>query len=328
MKKTINNNKNNNIIIDQKKSLDIIDKIKDFPVGLKLLLMGLPFFIFVFIFSYLPLYGWIYSFYDYKPGLGISAENFVGFKHFASLISDKTTISEVIRVMRNTLAMSGLRILTSPLPMFFAIFLSEMKVKWIKKSVQTFTTIPNFISWILMFSVVYVMFSLEDGFVNNLLLNLNIIDEPINFMASSNHVWLRMLGLSLFKGLGWSSVIYIASLSGIDPSLYEAASIDGAGRFAKMIHISIPGLLPTYFVLLILSIASIINTGMEQYFVFANAMNREHIEVLDLYVFNTGLVGRQYSYATAVGMLKSVISITLLFLANKLSKVVRGETVI
>ena len=315
---------------DGKKGADKskITNPKYIPDGMKLLLMGMPFFIFVFIFSYLPLYGWIYAFFDYKPGLGISAGNFVGFKHFASLASDKTTISEIIRVMRNTLAMSGLNILASPLPMLFAIFLSQIKANWVKKTVQTFTTIPNFISWILMFSVIYAMFSLEDGFVNIFLQKLNIIDEPINFMASSKHVWLRMLSYSLFKGLGWNAVIYFAALSSIDPELYSAADVDGAGRFAKIIHISIPCLLPTYFVLLILSIASIINTGMEQYYVFSNAMNKSFIEVLDLYVYNTGLVGRQYSYATAVGMLKSVVSITLLFAANKMSKIVRGESVI
>lgn len=302
--------------------------LHDCPEGLKLLLMILPFMVLVFIFSYLPLYGWRYAFYHFKPGFPLNADNFVGFKYFASLVSDKTTISEIIRVMTNTLAMSGLSILASILPLLFAVFLSEIKNTPVKKCVQTLTTLPNFISWILMFSVVYAMFSLDDGLINNLLLKLGIIDTPIAFMASSKHVWLRMLGYSLFKTLGWNAVIYIAALSSIDPELYAAADVDGAGRFSKMFYISIPGLLPTFFVLLVLAIANIINTGMEQYYVFSNAMNKAKIEVLDLYVYNTGLAGRQYSYATAVGMLKSIISIILLFGANKLSKLVRGETVI
>jgi putative aldouronate transport system permease protein len=307
---------------------NIAERLTEMPDGTRLLLAGLPFFIFIFIFSYLPLYGWIYAFYDFRPGLGLSSEDFVGLKHFLSLVSDKVTVGEVLRVMRNTLAMSGLGLLASPLPMLFAIFLAEIRIPWIKRSIQSVTTIPHFISWILMFSVVYAMFSLEDGFINNALLRLNLIEEPISFMASDKNVWLKMLGYNLFKTLGWSAVIYLSSMAAIDPELYAVADVDGAGRFGKIWHITIPSLLPTYFVLLVLSIASIVNTGMEQYYVFSNAINRSRIEVLDLYVYNTGLVGRNYSFATAVGLLKSVVSITLLFVANQLSKLVRGQTVV
>lgn len=300
---------------------------RGFPIGLKLMLMGMPFFIFIFIFSYLPLYGWIYAFYNYKPGLSLTPEKYVGFKYFISMVSDPVTIGEVLRVMRNTLAMSFLGLFTSPLPMLFAIFLSEIRFKFFRKLVQTITTIPNFISWVLMFSVIFSMFSL-DGFFNNILVDLNIIEDPINFMASQNNVWLRMLAYSLVKGLGWSAVIYIASLSSIDSQLYDAAEVDGAGRLKVIWHIKIPGLMPTFFVLLLLHIAGFINTGMDQYYVFQNAMNKEYIEVLDLYVYNTGIVGNNYSYATAIGMLKTVISVALLLAANRTSKLVRGESII
>lgn len=295
---------------------------------LKLMLMGLPFFIFVFIFSYLPLYGWVYAFYNFKPGIPLTAERFVGWKYFKMIISDPVTIQEVIRVMKNTLGMSFLQLLATPLPVFFAIMLSEIKIKPYQKFVQTFTTIPNFISWILMFSVIYSMLALDDGFFNVVLLKLNIIDEPIHFMASSSHIWLKMLFYHVVKTLGWSSVIYIASLSGVDSQLYDAAAVDGAGRFRIMVHIKLPALIPTYFVLLLLQIAGFLNTGMEQYYVFQNAMNRESIEVLDLYTYNIGIVGGSYSYATAIGMLKTVVSVSLLLSANKLSRVIRGESII
>lgn len=192
---------------------------------------------------------------------------------------------------------------------------------------QTLTTIPNFISWVLVYSVAYAMFSVNDGFVNRLLVNAGIITEGINFLASDKHVWLTMLGYSTWKGLGWSAIMYIACMAGIDGEQYEAAKVDGANRMQRIRYITIPGLLPTYFVLLILSIANLINNGMEQYFVFQNAMNKASIEVLDLYVYNQGMAGVNYSYATAVSMLKSVVSVTLLLFANRLSKLVRGESV-
>ncbi len=298
------------------------------PVGLRLMLMGLPFFALVFVLSYLPLYGWIYAFYNYRPGLPLTPERYAGLKYFKLLVSDQVTINEVLRVMKNTLGMSSLQLLFSPLPIIFAILLSEISWKPFQKFVQTFTTIPNFISWILMFSVIYSLLALDDGFINNMLLALKLIDNPIHFMASREHIWLRMLLYSTVKSLGWSAVIYIASLSMVDSQLYDAAEVDGAGRFRIMWHIKLPALIPTYFVLLLLQIAGFLNTGMEQYYVFQNAMNRESIEVLDLYAYNTGILGANYSYATAIGMLKSVVSVALLLFANKLSKIVRGSSII
>lgn len=224
--------------------------------------------------------------------------------------------------------MSFLGVLTSPLPMIFAIFLMEIRSTKTQRIIQTLTTLPNFISWVLVYSVVWAIFSVGDGFLNRLLLTLKVTDTPINFLASSDHVWSTMLGYSIWKGLGWSAIMYLAAITSIDQELYEAATVDGAGRFQKIWHITVPGLLPTYFVLLLLSIANFINSGMEQYFVFQNPMNKAAIEVLDLYVYNQGMVGQNISFATAVSMLKSVVSIVLLFTANRLSKFVRGETII
>lgn len=276
----------------------------------------------------MPLYGWIYSFFDYKPGRPLFDCNFVGLKNFTRIFADKYAFEEIANVMKNTFAMSFLGILTSPLPLFFAVFLAEIKWMPFRKGVQTLTTIPNFISWVLVYSVAYAMFSVNDGFINRLLISMGIIEEGINFLASGDNVWLTMWAYSTWKTLGWSAITYIASISGIDQEQYEAAKVDGANRMQIIFHITIPGLMPTYFVLMMLSIANLINNGMEQYFVFQNAMNKQSIEVLDLYVYNQGIAGVNYSFATAISMLKSFISVALLLFANKMSKIIRGESII
>lgn len=295
--------------------------------GFHLFLMISPFIILVFLLSYLPLYGWIYAFFNYKPGIPLTWEKFVGLKQFTSMFTDKYVGEDVVRVLKNTFAMSLLNIAVSPLPIVFALFLSEVKFSPVRRAIQTFTTIPNFISWVLVYAVAYAMFSVGDGFVNRLLIMTGVVDSGINFLASRNHVWTTMLLYGIWKSLGWSAIIYFAAMAGIDQEQYEAARVDGAGRFSCMWHVTIPGLLPTYFVLLILSIASFINIGMEQFFLFQNAMNKEHIEVLDLFVYNQGMIGINYGFSTAVSMQKSLVSIVLLFTANGISKMFREQSI-
>ena len=288
-------------------------------------LLLLPFLILVLIFSYYPLYGWIYSFFDYKPPKPLSREDFVGLKWFGILVSNKTQRRQILLVLRNTFAMSGLTLLTSWLPMLFAIFLNEIRSEKFRKAVQTLTTIPNFISWVLVYSIAFNIFN-STGVVNQILISLKIIDKPILFLQSKNHVWLTQWLWLTWKNLGWSAITYIAAISSIDQEQYEAATVDGASKIQKIIHITIPSILPTYFVLLMLSIASFLSNGMEQYFVFQNAFNKDKIQVLDLYVYNLAMGSGGYSISTVISMLKSVISITLLLLANKASKLIREES--
>jgi putative aldouronate transport system permease protein len=295
-----------------------------------LFLLMLPFIILCFIFSYLPLWGWRYGFYSYKPGQDLTGDNFVGLKWFTYPFQNPASRNDIIRVMKNTLAMSGLGIATSWLGMAFAIFLSEIKAARYRRLVQTVTTIPNFISWVLVYAFGFAIFA-TDGLVNRLLINLGLTETGINFLLDNHNIWLKMLAWGIWKGLGWGAIIYLAAISGIDQQLYEAATVDGAGRFKRMWYITVPGLLPTYFVLLMLAIAGILNNGMEQYYVFKNAANKSTIEVLDLYVYTLGLgTGgtSNISLATVVGMLKSIISVMLLFFANGLSKLVRKESII
>ena len=297
--------------------------------GIKLFFMILPFLVLVFIFSYYPLYGWACAFFNYNPGKTLLENEFVGLKWFKLLFSDELYRADLVRVMRNTLGMSFLNIGTSFLPMLFAVLLAEISNIRYRKVVQTVSTIPNFVSWVLVYAVAYSMFSSEDGFINRLLVLIGVLDknQGINFLASVNHMWLKMWLWQLWKGLGWGAVTYIAAMSGIDREQLEAAEVDGANRWQKIRYITLPSLIPTFFVLLVLSIGNLINNGTDQYYVFQTPLNRESIEVLDLYVYNQGLKGGLYAYTTAVGMMKSVVSIALLTFANWLSKIVRGSSV-
>ncbi len=297
----------------------------------KLFLMFMPFAALAFVFCYLPLWGWRYAFFDYQSGGTLSTDNFVGFKWFGYLFSNAATRSDVIRVLRNTLAMSFLGVITQWLPMAFAIFLCEIKNLTFRRFVQTFTTIPNFISWILVYAIALSIFS-TDGFINTLLTSLGVysnVEEGKNYLMSNSFIWVKMWAWGTWKGIGWSAIIYIAGISGIDQQLYEAAEIDGAGRFQKMWNVTVPGLLPTFFVLLLMGVAAILSNGLDQYLVFCNPNNKAKIQVLDLYVYNLGLgANGSIPLSTVVGMFKSIVSVALLFAANGASKALRGESII
>jgi multiple sugar transport system permease protein/putative aldouronate transport system permease protein len=296
--------------------------------GFKYFLMIAPFLILVLLFAYYPLYGWIYSLYDYRPPLKLSQSEFVGLKWFKYLFSNTGQIKQLLQVLKNTFTMSSLMILTSGLPLIFAIFLNEIKASKFKRIVQTLTTLPNFISWVLVYAVAFALFS-NSGMVNSVLVDLGIVDQPIKILDSGDYTYLKMLLWSTWKGLGWGAILYLAAIAGTDQELYEAAKVDGANRFHLMRHITLPAMIPTYFVLLMLSIANFLNNGMDQYFVFQNAFNKEQIQVLDLYVYNLGIgTSNSIPLATAISVLKSLISVTLLVSVNGLSKKVRDESII
>lgn len=291
---------------------------------LVLTLMAVPFIIYVFAFSYVPLMGWILAFFDYKPGLSLWDCDFAGLYYFKIIFDDW---EKVWSVLKNTLAMGAMLLICSPLPAVFAIFLSELKSTKFKKIVQTVTTIPNFISWVIIYALAFALFS-TDGVVNNVLIGVGILQEPSNLLGNRDATWFLQTALNIWKTLGWNAIIYFAAIAGIDGELYDAASVDGAGRFQKILHITIPGITSTFFVLLLLQISNILALGIDQYLAFYNSMVADKITVLDLYVYRLGLVTQDYSYATAVGILKSVISIVLLFSANGLSKKIRGQSLI
>ncbi|MCT6874191.1 MAG: ABC transporter permease subunit [Bifidobacterium sp.] len=295
--------------------------------SINLFLLTIPFLILVILFSYYPLLGWVYAFYDYQPPIPLSESQFVGFQWFKMIVQNPAQLHTVGQVLVNTFVMSGLGILTSFFPLFFAIGLNEIRNKHFKNVIQTLTTLPNFISWVLVYAVAFAMFS-STGMVNQLLQNIHLISQPIHFLDSDSGTYFKMLLWSLWKGLGWGSILYLAGISGIDPELYEAAQVDGANRFQQIIHVTVPQLMPTYLVMLMLSVSNFLNNGMDQYFVFQNAFNLKHIQVLDLYVYNVGMGQNSLSLATAISMLKSLVSVVLLFLVNWASKRTRGESII
>ena len=285
----------------------------------------LPFIILVAVFSYYPLYGWKYAFYNYTPPFPLTPEDWAGLKWFKRMFGNKEQLLDLLRVIRNTFAISGLSLLFSWFPMIFAVFLSEIKCRPFKKFVQTVTTLPNFISWVLVFSIALNLLD-SNGILNTVLIDLGVIDadQPIAFLKSTSHIYLKQWLWLTWKNAGWAAIMYIAAITGIDEELIEAARIDGASRMQIIRHITIPSILPTYFVIVMLNLANFLSNGMEQFFVFYNSWNGTYVEVLDLYVYNL-MSNKAYSLSTAISILKSVISVTLLGLTNKLSKIIRGE---
>ena len=192
----------------------------------------LPFIILVGLFSYFPLYGWIYAFHDYQPPKPITAETFVGLKWFSYIISNPVRTADVLRVLRNTFAISGISLFFSWFPMIFAVFLNEIKCRPYQKFVQTVTTLPNFISWVLVFSVAFNVFG-SNGAVNSVLLDLKLIDKPISFLKSKDHMWFKMWLWLTWKNAGWAAIMYLAAITGIDEQMIEAARVDGATRMHR-----------------------------------------------------------------------------------------------
>ena len=284
----------------------------------------LPCILFIFIFKYLPLWGWSYAFFQYKPGRSLFDCAFVGLQNFTALFGNPIMRDNLIRVLRNTFGIQLLNYLLMPVPMLFAIFLSEIKSTKFQKAVQTLTTLPHFISWVIMFSLATSLFD-NSGVVNSVLARFGT--EGINILTTNSHVWLIQALLGLWKSLGWSAIIYFAAITGLDQEVYEAAMVDGASRWQKIRYITIPLLIPTFFVLLIMGIGNFLNSGIDQFLAFGNAMNKEYIEVLDLYVYNLGIGNGQISFSVAVGMMKSLVAVVLFACANFASKKIRGTSV-
>ncbi|WP_042163771.1 ABC transporter permease subunit [Paenibacillus gorillae] len=291
--------------------------------GKLLFLLSIPFIVGMLVFNYFPVYGWVYAFFDYKPGVPLSATPFVGLEHFKEIF---TSSSDLVNAFVNTLAMNLLNLLFSPLAIIFAIMVNEVSSGKYKKFVQTFSTLPNFISWVLVYSLAFAFFSSE-GLINMAFGKLGL-DFTVQPMANESSTWMFQTFLTIWKTLGWNAIIYIAAIAGIDSELYDAARVDGASRMRTIWHITIPGVLPTFLVLTLLNISNMLSSSFDQYFVFYNPLIAGKIEVLDYYAYRMGVIVGDYPYATAVGIFKTAISIILLFSVNKLSKKLRGDSLI
>ncbi len=293
------------------------------PKDYKLLWMALPFIAVVFLFSYVPIFGWIYAFFDYVPGVSVTKCDFVGWDYFKLILTD----ANVLRSLKNTVIFAIISICLSPLPMLLAILMNEIRNGPVKKFVQTFTTMPNFISWVIIFSLATALFA-SDGLITGWLASLGVGKTGDTILASNDAVYWFQTCLGLWKSLGWNSIIYMAAISGIDQEQYEAARVDGAGYFKCALHVTLPAMMETFVVLFILNIGNFLNTGYEQYMLFKNSLTATNIEVLDLYVYRIGLQNMDYSYGVAISVVKSVVSISLVVIANLIAKKIRGKTVI
>ncbi|WP_340025827.1 ABC transporter permease subunit [Paenibacillus sp. FSL K6-1096] len=289
-----------------------------------LYLMSLPFVIWVFIFSYVPLWGWLMAFQNYKPVKSFSEQKWVGLDNFKELFQDE----RFYLVLRNTLAMSMLGLIFGfVVPILFAVLLNELRGNMFKRTVQTVSYLPHFVSWVVVGGIVYKTLAIDGGIVNDLLIWLNIIDEPIQFMAKGKYFWGILTAADLWKETGWNAIIYLAAITGIDKELYEAAKVDGAGRIKQMINITLPGIRTTITVLLIMSIGHLVGIGFEKQFQLQNNMVTDYSEVLDLYALKYGIQIGRFSYGTAISIFTSVVSVILLLIANGVMKKVTKESI-
>lgn len=290
-----------------------------------LVFMSLPFILWVIIFKYIPLWGWTMAFQDYKPGVSFFQQSWVGFKYFTTMFQDP----QFYLVMRNTLAMSLLSLAFGfTLPIVLAILLNEIGNMAFKRTLQTISYLPHFVSWVIVASLFNKMLSIDGGIVNQLLLSLHMVDKPVQFMAKPEYFWWIVTFTDVWKEIGWNSIIFLAAISGISPELYESATVDGAGRFRRIWHITLPGILPTVMVILIMSVGNIINIGFERQYLMRNSLVRDYSDVLDLYILDYGISAGRWAFGTAVGMFKSVVSVIMILLANGISRKTMGIKVI
>lgn len=290
-----------------------------------LFFMSVPFIIWMFIFKYLPIWGWTMAFQNYKPSKSFFEQKWVGFDNFVKLFSEP----DFYLSLRNTLGMSILGLIFGfILPIIFAIMLTEMRGIFFKKSVQTISYLPHFISWAIAANMITQLLSVDGGAINSLLVSVGIIDQPYAFMAQPKLFWWVVTISDAWKETGWNSIIYISAIAGIDASLYEAAKIDGAGRIKRIIHVTLPGIKPTIAVILIMNIGWLLSIGFERQMLLGNAMVQDYAMVLDQYALKYGIGLTRYSYGTAIGMFKSVVSIILVLFANKVSKKVGDGNII
>ncbi|WP_260845678.1 sugar ABC transporter permease [Paenibacillus sp. Y412MC10] len=277
-------------------------------------LMVIPALILIFIFSYIPMYGVLMAFQDYNIFNGFWNSPWVGFKHFSMFFH----APEFWTILRNTIIISLLKFgIGFPAPIILALMLNEVRQMFFKRVVQTITYLPHFLSWVIVAGFAMSILSTDNGSLNILLQKLHLIKEPIGFLGQAEYFWGIIVSTSVWKEIGFNSIVYLAAIAGINPSLYEAASIDGAGRVKQVFMITIPSIMPVVVIFMILAIGNLLSAGFEDILLLgANPVLRDVASVIDTYVYRVGITNQRYSYATAVGLFKAVISVGLLTFAN------------
>ncbi len=286
--------------------------------------------LYIFIFHYIPMFGLIIGFKDYKITTGIAGmftSDWVGLKYFKEFFTDY----KFGELMRNTLVLSILKLVCSfPIPILLAILINEVRCRRLKKFIQTVSYLPYFISWVIVSGMLKIMAD-DSGIINQCLMALGVTDKPLELLTSPKYFYTISILTSIWKDTGWWTIIFLAAITGIDPTLYEAAEIDGAGRIRKMVSITLPSISPTVTVVLILALGNLLGGGLsgsnfEQCYLLGNSGNIEVSDIIQTYVMRVGLSNARYSYATAVGMFQSVISIILVYTSNFISKKISGNS--
>ncbi len=301
--------------INSKQSTGIWRRVsKDFKLNKYVYMMAIPMIVYFILFHYIPMYGVTIAFKNFNPRLGILESPWVGFKHFKTFFQSMY----FTRTVKNTGLLSLYSLMWGfPAAVILALLLNEIRFNKFKRCIQTVTYLPHFISLVVICGMI-IDFTSTDGLINSILVNFGV--EPVNWLTKPE--WFRTIYISsgVWQSIGWDSIIYLAALSGIDPSLYEAATVDGAGRWKQLLHVTLPGIAPTIVIMLILNIGGLMSVGSEKIILLYNPMTWETSDVISSYVYRKGVLGSDYSFSTAVGLLESMIGFTLLLAANKFSK--------
>lgn len=280
-----------------------------------LYVLALPGLLYFLIFKYVPMWGIVISFQNYSPYQGVLGSPWVGFEHFQRFFANP----DFYTLFRNTMAINVLSLVFFfPLPILLSLMLNEVRTMVYKKIIQSIVYLPHFLSWVIIVGITFLLFSTGDGAINQLLVALGF--AKFDFLTNKNFFWGMLTAQSIWKDAGWGTIIFLASMASIDPQLYEAGKMDGAGRFRQMWHITLPGIRPVIIILLILRIGHIMDVGFEQVFLMMNGAVSEVADVFDTYVYRLGVKQGQFSYSTAVGLFKSVVGLLLVIGANKLAK--------
>lgn len=278
-------------------------------------LMILPGVLYFLIFKYIPMFGLVISFQDYLPYKGIMGSEWVGVKHFSRLFSEP----EFWNIFKNTVVVFIVNVtFYFPIPIILSLMLNEVGNAFFKRFVQTLVYIPHFLSWVIIVSISFVMFTMDGGIINEMLTYFGF--QPVNFLMSSGWFYPMYVLQVIWREAGWGTIVYLAAMAAVDPGLYEAARMDGATRLRQIWHITLPGIRTVIVVMLILKVGSVLDTSFEHIFLLLNSMNKDVAEILDTYVYTAGLKQGQYSFSTAVGLFKSVVSFILVMGSNWLAK--------
>ncbi|WP_223868986.1 ABC transporter permease [Paenibacillus sp. UASWS1643] len=286
-----------------------------------LYLLSVPGILYFFLFKYVPLFGSVIAFQNYNIFKGITGSDWVGLEHFQKMFSHY----DFLRILNNTLLL-GLYdlVIAFPVPILLAILLNEVRMIVFKRLLQTIVYMPHFLSWVVISGIFMGIFSMDAGVVNKALGFLGM--QPIYFLGEDSYIRSILIGSGIWRDSGYGTIIFLAAIAGINPDLYEAAEVDGAGRLKQIWSITLPSLLPTIMILLLLHIGKFLDLGFERVFVFLNPLNLESGEILDTYIYKAGLLSQQYSYTTAIGLFKSVVGLMLVLLGNFFSKKTTGES--